>query len=140
MTAYVCDASVIFKTLVTEDETDRADRLVSSAQVHVPNLLYAEIANAIRSRIRRGTITSEVGLSLIDDVTAANFAVHAIRPHIRRAYVIATAIDHPAYGCLYLALAERLGMSLVTADRRFLDALRRIDFLAVDVRALAEIP
>jgi predicted nucleic acid-binding protein len=99
MTAYVCDASVIFKTLVTEDETDRADRLVSSAQVHVPDLLYAEIANAIRSRIRRGTITNEVGLSLIDDVTAANFAVHAIRPHIRRAYVIASAIDHPAYDC-----------------------------------------
>jgi predicted nucleic acid-binding protein len=139
MTAYVCDASVVFRTLVTEVDTGLAERLIGSSRVNVPDLLYAEIVNAIRTRVRRGTIAKSVGLSLIQNLAVADFDVHAIRPHMLRAFMIADAIDHPAYDCLYLALAESLNLPLVTADRRFLDAIRRADFLGVDVRALAEV-
>jgi predicted nucleic acid-binding protein len=32
-------------------------------------------------------------------------------------------LDHPVYDCLYLALAHRIGATLVTADARFVNAL-----------------
>jgi predicted nucleic acid-binding protein len=41
----------------------------------------------------------------------------------RRALELAIALDHPVYDCLYLALAERMGVGMVSADRRFLRAM-----------------
>src|SRR4051794_18816481 len=41
-------------------------------------------------------------------------------PLLGRALDIALAFDHPVYDCLYVALAERRGERLLTADRRLL--------------------
>jgi len=38
--------------------------------------------------------------------------------------VIAGALDHPVYDCLYLALSEEQQTRLVTADTRLLEKLR----------------
>ena len=40
---------------------------------------------------------------------------------------LAVAHDRPVYGFMYLALAQRLGARVVTADRRFANALARTD-------------
>ncbi len=36
---------------------------------------------------------------------------------------LALALDRPLYDCVYLALAHRVGATLVTADARFVNAL-----------------
>ena len=36
---------------------------------------------------------------------------------------LALALEHPVYDCLYLALAHRIGATVVTADRRFANAV-----------------
>ena len=56
---------------------------------------------------------------------------------IERAAQIAAQIDHPVYGCLYIACAEATGSTLITADRRFRDAVvdRALD---VDVQYIGE--
>ncbi len=38
---------------------------------------------------------------------------------------LALAHDRPVYDCVYLALAQRIGALLVTADRRFVYAMAR---------------
>ena len=43
------------------------------------------------------------------------------------------------YDCMYLALAQRLGARLITADRRFADAVARTDHADLVV-ALNELP
>jgi predicted nucleic acid-binding protein len=40
------------------------------------------------------------------------------RRRAARALAIASAIEHPAYDCFYLALAELRDTRMVTADRR----------------------
>jgi len=40
-----------------------------------------------------------------------------------RAYALAHRLDHPAYDCLYLALAEQEAVSLITEDQRLLKAV-----------------
>ena len=40
---------------------------------------------------------------------------------------LAIALDRPVYDLVYLALAQRLGALLVTADRRFANALAATD-------------
>ena len=49
----------------------------------------------------------------------------------RRALDLAMALAHPVHDCLYLALAERMGASMVTADTRFLRALAGTPFEAL---------
>ncbi|UKJ74068.1 type II toxin-antitoxin system VapC family toxin [Azospirillum brasilense] len=41
------------------------------------------------------------------------------------AQVLALEFGHPVYDCLYLALARRLGIPVVTADRRFIQLADR---------------
>jgi predicted nucleic acid-binding protein len=40
-----------------------------------------------------------------------------------RAFEIAAELRHPVYDCLYVALAEREGATLVTADRHLIGRL-----------------
>ncbi len=51
---------------------------------------------------------------------------------VERACTLALGLDHPVYDCLYLALAEREGVALVTADRSLQEkAARGADALPV---------
>ncbi len=48
-----------------------------------------------------------------------------------RAGEIALMLDHPAYDCFYIALAEREGIDLVATDRRLFTKTRGTAFDAV---------
>ena len=45
-----------------------------------------------------------------------------------RAFAIAKALRHPVYDCLYVALAERLGAHMVTADAKLIERLFSTDW------------
>ena len=53
---------------------------------------------------------------------------------------LAFLLTHPIYDCLYLALAVETGTPVVTADRRFVDAVRRHPALADKIVPLEEVP
>src|SRR5689334_22707233 len=125
MSSVVCDASVLFKTLVSEEDSDRADTLLETFDVTIPDLAYAEIGNALWARVRKGDISVEKAQDLISRLTLSIFDVRPIQPLISRALAIATAMNHPVYDCVYLALAERLNVPLVTGDIRFIRAAKR---------------
>ena len=46
---------------------------------------------------------------------------------------IAIELGHPAYDCMYLALALRIGTEVVTADKRFISAVARTRYKPVVV-------
>lgn len=61
-------------------------------------------------------------MALMDSLFASAPATDAlIAPAVR----LMLSLQHPVYDCLYLALAEREGMPLVTADERQFAAARR---------------
>lgn len=138
MTTVVCDASVLFKLLVDEPHNDRAKALVASAEVYVPELCYAELGNAVWAYMRRHRLNHREGEVLLDILSRAPLDVRSIRPHYRRALALASIMNHPLYDCIYLALAETLGLPLVTADRRLIAAVRRAPFSSLQVHALAD--
>jgi predicted nucleic acid-binding protein len=47
----------------------------------------------------------------------ADVELAPMRQLLGAATALAVALDHPAYDCVYLALAESLACDLVTADR-----------------------
>lgn len=58
-----------------------------------------------------------------------------------RALELALMLGLPVYDCIYLALAERLDGTLITADKRFLDALgaSRHESRAVDLQTWGKV-
>ena len=52
--------------------------------------------------------------------------------------MLAVELSHPVYDCVYLALALQRGMQVVSADRRFVNVVRRHADLSAAVVLLAE--
>ena len=121
---FVVDASVAVKWLVDEEDADVADQLMASGQeLHAPRLMASEVANVLWRKARVGqieradagaamTLLTDMPVRWNDDETVGADAVR-----------LALTLDHPVYDCVYLALAHRIGATVVTADRRFAAAV-----------------
>ena len=121
---FVVDASVAVKWLVAEEDEDIADRLAASGQeLHAPRLMASEAANVLWRKARVGEIEraeAAAAMALLADMPVIwnddeTIGADAVR--------LALALDHPVYDCMYLALAHRIGATVVTADHRFVTAV-----------------
>jgi predicted nucleic acid-binding protein len=127
MTGYVVDASVAVKWLVQEQHSEEAARLLDpDITLIAPELLFAEASNALWAMCRRGDISKSDFAEAISVLKAAPVAVPvSMRQLAEMAGRLAIDLDHPVYDCVYLALAMREDCPVVTADRRFHEAVRK---------------
>ena len=80
--------------------------------------------NVLWKRVRRHELDLPDALILMERVESFVTVAPASSEVNRMALDFATRVDHPAYDCLYLALASSLGTKLVTADKRFANKVR----------------
>ena len=114
----VVDASVAAKWLVPEPDSMSAEALLD-AGLFVPDSLYAEVGNILWKKQLRGEMaaaTAQVGARWLLQLP---MHVHDSASLLVDALALSIQLKHPVYDCLYLALARRTGLPLVTADRRF---------------------
>ena len=122
--ALVVDASVALKWVV-EEEGSEAALALKGRDLAAPSLLRIEAALALRTLAARKAIAPAAALDLLGLLQEAPMAL--VEPDDaleQRALEIALDLGHPVYDCIYLALAERTGRRLVTADGRLLRAVR----------------
>jgi predicted nucleic acid-binding protein len=133
----VLDASIAVKVVVPETGTAECLVLLGSA-VHwiAPRLMVVEVASALRRKVAGGQLSVvdavaalSVTLDAIDDGVIVLAADETVAP---AALNLALTLGHKVPDCLYLALAEREGAFLASADRRLL-ALARGRGIAVAV-------
>ena len=115
MSDLVIDASVAIKCVIEEDRTKEALALRRQA-LAAPDLLVAECANILRKKVRRKELSEPEAAFAAGLLARADVELVAMRPYLEAATRIAAGLDHPAYDCFYIALAEAEGLSLVTAD------------------------
>ena len=120
----VVDASVAVKWLVREEFSSIADEILNGQhELYAPGFMTLEVGNVLWRKVRTGEIRRaeagvlaadilEMGIHWVDDVEVCTDAVQ-----------LAADLDHPAYDCAYLALAHRIGATMVTADERFANAV-----------------
>lgn len=106
------------KWVIREEDSDAALALLDGRSLIAPDLIFSEIANGLWKKWRRGELTAVPQLvarlpSLVDVAPTANVTVRAVE--------IAIALCHPAYDCVYLALAEATNDRVLTADQRFIN-------------------
>ena len=141
MTGCVVDASVVVKWLVAEELSDEAASLLQRESTLVaPELVFAEVTNALWAMCRRG----DIGAADFDDAVNALRTAPVAVPHPMRRLAAAAArlaldLDHPVYDCFYLALAVLEQYRVVTADRRFLDKVRRHPYLSDRIVHVAQV-
>lgn len=119
MTDLVIDASVALKWVVDERGTSEALSLRRHNRLFAPDLLIAECANVLWRKVRLRELTKDEALLASRLIQRADIELLPMRALLERATSLALALDHPAYDCVYLALAESLSCDLVTADDGF---------------------
>ncbi|MBM4031341.1 MAG: type II toxin-antitoxin system VapC family toxin [Planctomycetes bacterium] len=129
MSLYVVDSSVALKWYFNEEHTEAARRVLRPEHERLaPELLLLEFDAALCKRVRRGLLTEADA----DDIRAAlrrsRLLLYPQSLLLNAAYEIAKEVRRSPYDCLYLALADLLGERMVTADRRFYEAILATPF------------
>ena len=139
MSAVIVDASVALKWFVEEEgSSDAADLIAASNPRLAPDLIIPEVLNAAWKAFSRGFMVREQYDSiprLLPDLFQDIVPTKRLAP---RAGALAWELNHPAYDCFYLALAEEQNLPLVTADRRLINRVVDTKFKALVVKLVGQ--
>jgi predicted nucleic acid-binding protein len=117
----VVDASVALKWFVDEQGSPEAGALLTRGDSLIaPDLIMPEICNGTWKLVRRGMMSQTQQVAAVTRLASILDELAPTGPLAPRALVISSALDHPAYDCFYLALAEQRGTVVVSADRRLI--------------------
>ena len=131
----VVDASVAAQWVLPEPLSARAAALrLTGEPIIAPDLVYAEIGNAVWKRAVQGEITTPMAIEALTTATGLFTTLVPMAELAARATEIAIALKHPVYDCFYLALAERERAPLITADKRLVAKAKQAK--GIEVRAL----
>ena len=139
----VVDASLAFKWLVSEENSDLAHSISrlwanNGIQAAAPYLMPVEVANALHRRVVRGELTVEDAVQLLEYLLASGIELRDEPSLHARALQISSRLRQGAvYDAHYLALADILGCEYWTADESF---YRAAVPAARNVRWIGEFP
>lgn len=131
MKRIVLDASVAAKWLLPPPHEPLRDEALQIArgynerqyEIFIPDVFWAEIANFLWKAARSSRCTpaeARTALEIIFDYSFQSTSSISLLPG---AFDIATLYDRPVYDCLYVALAQKIGGELITADEKLANAL-----------------
>ncbi len=127
MRPLIADASVATKCLLPESGSAESVGLLRTARpVLAPELVYAEVANALRNSVRRGLIGLERAEWALRVLQGMSITALPLKPLTSSALSIALAHNHPVYDCYYVAAAIQNDAALATADERLYDLALRV--------------
>lgn len=126
---YVLDASVSIRSVITSPLTQKAIQLGDQYQQKIheliaPDMFSDEVASALTKAERQRLISVGQAAPLYLKVMKTPPVLHSRMLFVLRAIDISSQTRSGFYDCLYLALAEREGCELVTADDKLLRNLQ----------------
>ncbi len=90
-----------------------------------PDWAVAEVANALAAKVLYEGLpieAAEIGISRMPEFLLPLVpSLQLIAPALRLSY----ELKHAVYDCIYLALAIRDGIKLITADKKFIQSVAR---------------
>jgi predicted nucleic acid-binding protein len=129
----IVDASVAIKLYLAEplaaEATALFGLLADPANVfHVPDLFYVECANIFWKYVQRHLATAAQATGYLTSLKALPLYRTPTFDLVDDALSLALAQGITAYDACYMALAQRLGLSLITADQKLEQKLAAAGF------------
>ncbi len=109
----VVDASAALSALLNAGAARDA---VASEQLHAPHLIDSEVASGLRRRVSAQRLDGAAGWLALDTWRRLGMTRYPVFTLLERVWEIRDNLS--AYDASYVALAELLGCSLLTADAR----------------------
>jgi predicted nucleic acid-binding protein len=135
----VVDASVVVDWVAPDADPEGPSlrALIALAEgdepLIAPRLLMEEVSNALLTGVRRGRWDGEAADRAFADLQDLPVDLVDTRSDLDQAWELSRRYDeHPIYDLMYVALARRLGTTLLTADRRLVDRIRSPEVRLVD--------
>lgn len=122
----VLDASVAAKAYLEEVGSDEAAAVLTCKEkLLAPELVRLEVCATLCRRVRRGELEAEEARlrcgHWLERLKTGLFTLTPDRDLMADAVEISTGLKHAVQDCLYLAVARRFDVPLITADRTFRD-------------------
>jgi len=139
----VIDASVAVKWVVDESHSKAAAALLERSLVWMaPRLMLIEAAAALRRKVaghELGPVAATAALrSLADATREGTIQLADDEQLVTEALLLALDLGHKVPDCVYLALAEREGCGLATADRQLAMLARSRTIPVIGIGAAAK--
>ncbi len=117
----VVDASVIAPAIADGGPDGELCRAAIHGQVLLaPDLLHVEVLSVIRRHASSSELTKRQADNAVDDLLALPITVYPTEPLLPRCWSLHGNVT--AYDACYVALAEVLGVTLLTADAKLANA------------------
>lgn len=109
----VVDASAAISALLNNGPAREA---LGRDQLHVPHLVDSEVANGLRRSVAASRLSPEQGWTALDHWRRLGMTRYPVTGLLGRVWALRDTLS--AYDGAYVALAERLGCAVLTADAR----------------------
>ena len=116
MIEFVLDASALLELVSGVAPDPRLRRTSWIARGAAPEIIDLEVASTLRRYVRSGLLTPEDARSALVDARDTSVARTAHRPLLDRVWELRDSVT--PYDAAYVALAETLGVPLLTCDAR----------------------
>lgn len=126
----VVDASSIVPYIarVGDDVVWVRSRLDGEQSFYAPELIDAETLSGLRRLILRKLLSMKMATEAVSELLDARIVRYPHRPFVERAWELRGQLT--PFDALYVALAEALGATLVTTDRRLARAVTTVEVAA----------
>ena len=120
----VLDASVVVPLILPVPGQPAASADLAENQIYAPQLLSIEVANALWKYARAGLVSTVHTQWAWSKFETLPFRFAEDRDLAPQALILANALKHPVYDCMYLALALAHDARVMTRDKHFAAATR----------------
>lgn len=130
MTALIVDANIAVKWYVEDALSPQARAAAANHVLHAPWLILSEAANALWKYVSRGVISGPDAATALATLPRS-IEIAAETDLAPESILLAARLNHPAYDCFYLALAQRMALPLLTADNRLATLAAQVGVSAI---------
>ena len=123
----VVDASVIVDSLVDTEVARAIDARLRDHVLHAPAHIDAEVLSALGRLHRAGRLSARMVATRLSRLAEASIERHPVGPLLEEAW--RTRENLRLVDGLYAALSHRLGIPLVTTDRRLAASLSTAELI-----------